>query len=106
MEHYKERDRKVHSVAQVPTLLANGNGSNKCGQCLQKSLLLQLLKIEKRGAISILKDSLPGNFQSIKMILITEAEIKSITNSIKPRKSSCYDEITSKILKTFASHIR
>ena len=39
------------------------------------------------------------------MILITEAEIKSIINSLKPRKSSCHDEITRKILKTCVSLI-
>jgi hypothetical protein len=39
------------------------------------------------------------------MILITEAEIKSMINTLKPRKSSGYDEITSKILKTCASLI-
>jgi hypothetical protein len=50
MEHYKERAGKVHSVAQFPTLLRNDKGSNKCGQCLQKFLLSQLLKIEKGGA--------------------------------------------------------
>jgi hypothetical protein len=31
MEHYKERDEKVHSVAQVPMLLVNHKGSNKYG---------------------------------------------------------------------------
>jgi hypothetical protein len=39
------------------------------------------------------------------MILITEAEIKSMINTLKPRKSSNYDDITSKILKTCASLI-
>jgi hypothetical protein len=76
MEQYKERNRKVCSVAQVPTLLVNDKGFNKYGQCLQKLILSQLLKIAKGGAISILKDSLPGNFPSIKMILIIEAEIR------------------------------
>ena len=104
MEQYKG-DRKVCSVAQVPTLLVNYKGSNKYGQCLKKCILSKLLKIEKGGAISILKDSLPGNFPSIKMILIIEAEIKSTINSLKPRNSSCYNEITSEILKTCASLI-
>jgi len=34
--------------------------------------------MRKRDAISILKDSIPGNYISIKISLITEAEIKSI----------------------------
>jgi hypothetical protein len=41
----------------------------------------------------------------MKTIPITEAEIKSIIHSLKPRKSSGYDEITSKILKACASLI-
>ena len=39
------------------------------------------------------------------MILITEAKLKRVINSLKPSKSSCFDEITSKILKTCASLI-
>jgi hypothetical protein len=35
----------------------------------------------------------------MKTIPISEAEIKSIIHSLKPRKSSGYDEIISKILK-------
>jgi hypothetical protein len=33
--------------------------------------------IEKRDAIWILKDLFPGNFPSIKIVQVTEAEIKS-----------------------------
>jgi hypothetical protein len=42
------------------------------------------LKIKhSRDAISILKDSFPGNFLSIKIIPVTEAEIKSIIHSLE-----------------------
>jgi hypothetical protein len=53
----------------------------------------------ERDAISILKDSFSGNFPSIKIIQITQAEIKSkIKKQKKKNSSSVYDEITSKIL--------
>ena len=42
-------------------------------------------QIEKGEAISILKDSLPGNFPSIKIIQTTKAEIKSTILSLKPK---------------------
>jgi hypothetical protein len=48
---------------------------------------LNIQQIEKGDAISILKDSFPGNFPSIKIIPITEAEIKSIIDSFKQKKS-------------------
>ena len=63
---------------------------------------LNIPHIQKGYAIAILKDSFPGNFPSIKLIPITEAEIKSIIHSVKPKKSSGYDEITSKILKSLS----
>jgi len=39
-----------------------------------------------KDAISFLKDSFPGNFPTINMIPITEAEIKGIISSLKPKK--------------------
>jgi hypothetical protein len=39
------------------------------------------------------------------MIPITEAEIKSKIHSLNPKKSSGYDKITNKVLKTSASLI-
>jgi hypothetical protein len=60
---------------------------------------------EKGDAISFLKDSFPGNFTSIKIIPVTATEIKSIIRSLKPKNSSGYDDIRSKILKTCASTI-
>ena len=62
-------------------------------------------QIEKEDAISILKDSFPGNFPRIKIIPITGGETESITHSLQPKKSSCYDEIMSKILKACTSLI-
>ena len=38
---------------------------------------------QKEDSISILKDSFPGNFPSIKIIPITKAEIKRIIHSLK-----------------------
>jgi hypothetical protein len=61
---------------------------------------LNTQKPEKGDAISFLKGSFPGNFTSIKIIPVTATEIKSIIRSLKPKNSSGYDEITTKILKT------
>jgi hypothetical protein len=61
-------------------------------------------QVEKGDATSILKDLFPQNFSSIKIIPITENEIKSLKQA-PPKKSSDYDEITSKILKACASRI-
>jgi len=44
---------------------------------------LSIQHIEEGDAISILKYSFPGNFPSIKIIPINEAESKSITHSLK-----------------------
>ena len=44
---------------------------------------LNIPQRKKEGAISILKDSFPGNFPSIKTIPITEADINSIIHSLK-----------------------
>ena len=62
-------------------------------------------QVEKGDAMSLLKDSFPGNFSSIKIIPISEAQIKSIIHSLKQKNSSGYNEITSKILKACASLI-
>jgi hypothetical protein len=59
-----------------------------------------IYQVQKGDAISILKDSFPGKFASIKIIPITEGDIKSTIHYLQQqKKSSCYDEITSKILK-------
>jgi len=47
---------------------------------------LNIQQIQKRDAISILKDSFPGNFPSKKIIPITDAEMKSIIHSFKPKQ--------------------
>lgn len=44
---------------------------------------LNTKQIEKGDAISILKDLFPQNFSSIKIIPITENEIKSLKHSLK-----------------------
>jgi hypothetical protein len=66
---------------------------------------LNIQKSDKVDAISFLKASFTGNFPSIKLISVTVAEIKSTISSLKPKNSSGYDEITSKILKNSASII-
>ena len=72
---------------------------------LTTSEKLNKYKSEKRDAISFSKDPFPGNFPTINIIPITEAEIKGIISSLKPKNSSGYDEITSKIIKACASLI-
>jgi hypothetical protein len=42
-------------------------------------------QIEKGDAISILKDSFPGNFPSIKIIPVIEVEVKSIIHSLNQK---------------------
>jgi len=44
-------------------------------------------QIENGDAISILKDSFPGNFPSIKIIPVIEIEVKSIIHS--PNQKTC-----------------
>ena len=66
---------------------------------------MDIHKFDKGDAVSFLKDSFPRNFPNINTIQITEAEIKSIISSLKPKISSGYDEITSKILRSCASFI-
>ena len=46
---------------------------------------LNAQQIAKGDALSTLKDSFPGNFPGIKIIPITEAEIKGTVPSIKPK---------------------
>jgi hypothetical protein len=46
---------------------------------------LNIQHIAKGDAISILKDSFPGNFPSIKIIPFTEVEIKCTIPSLKPK---------------------
>jgi hypothetical protein len=48
---------------------------------------LNIQQIQQGDAISILKDSFPRNIPSIKIIPTTDAEIKSIIHSSKPKKN-------------------
>ena len=72
---------------------------------LTTSEKLNWYESEKRDAISFLNDSFPGNVPTINIIPITKAEIKGIISSPKPKNSSGYNEITSKITKSCASLI-
>jgi hypothetical protein len=99
----------MHPIEQVPTSLVNigtlkdqttlANTLNKF--FLTTSEKLNVHKFEGGDAILFLKDSFPRNFPNINIIPITEAEIKCMTCSLKPKKTSGYDKIrvTSKILK-------
>ena len=78
------------------------SASNNLFITLTQKLNIQLA--ESGDAISILKDSFPGNFPSIEIILITETEIKRIIHSLKPKQNRQV-LVTSIILKTCASLI-
>ena len=54
--------------------------------CITITEKLNIQQLEKGDAISILKDSFPGNFLSIKITPITEGQIKSIIHSLKQNK--------------------
>jgi hypothetical protein len=92
MDHYKERE-KVHSVEKVPTLLMydkNLKDPTDVANALNNFFVtntgkLNIQQLNKRDAVTILKDSFPGNFPSIQTIPITEAEIKSIIHSLKKK---------------------
>jgi hypothetical protein len=56
---------------------------------------LNIQKIDRTDATSIIEDSFPGILSNIKIIPITEAKIKGIIHSLKPKESSHYNEITS-----------
>ena len=97
-------------MEQVPTLLSNDeklknltNAANTFNNLLTTIIeKLNSKQIERGDDVSNLKDSFPGNFGSIKIIPITEGEIKSIMHSLNKtkKKSSGYEEKTSQILKT------
>ena len=113
MEHYKERDKESAFSGTGSYLTVNddklknptdvANAFNNVFTTITEKLNIQ--QIVKWDTISILRDSLPGNFPSIDIIPITEAKIQSIIHSQKPKKSSGYGKITSKILKACASVI-
>ena len=100
-------------MEQIPSLLVNdeklkdatdvASAFNNFFTTLTEKLNIQ--QIEKGDAISLLKESFSRNSPSIKIIRITEAEIKSTIHSLKPKKSLGYYEITRKILKACASLI-
>jgi hypothetical protein len=66
---------------------------------------LNLHQMGNENALSFLKDAFPKKFPSIKIIPTNEAEIKNIISTLKPKSSSCFDEITSKILKACSNLI-
>ena len=92
MEHYIDRDREStisgtgsqlnvkDKKLQDPTNVANA--FNNLFMTITEKFNMQ--QIEKGDTVSILKDSFPANFPSIKIIPITE--IKSNIHSLKPKK--------------------
>jgi len=80
-------------MEQVPTLLVNdeklkdpADVANVCYYFfITFTEKLNIPHIQKGYAIAILKDSFPGNFPSIKLIPITEAEVKSVIHSVKKK---------------------
>ena len=84
----------MHPIEQVPTSLVN-TGTLKDQTTvantfnnffLTASEKLNIHKFEEGDAISFLKDSFPRNFPNINIIPITEAELKCILSSLKPKK--------------------
>jgi hypothetical protein len=81
-------------VEQVPTLLSNDeklknltNAANTFNNLLTTIIeKLNSKQMERGDDVSNLKDSFPGNFGSIKIIPITEGEIKSIMHSLNKTK--------------------
>ena len=99
---------KIHSVQRVPTLLVNDEklkDPTDVANAFHNFFItitekLNNLQIQQNGDDnSVLKKFISWRFPKIKIIPITEDEIKSILHSQKPKKSSGYDEITSEILK-------
>jgi hypothetical protein len=97
-------------VEQLPTLLVNDeklqdltNAANTINNFFITIIeKLNIKQTERGDDVSTLKDSFTGNFASIKIILINEGQTKSIIKSLiqNKKKSSGYEEITSKILKS------
>ena len=87
MEHYKKETGKVHSLEQFRTLLVNdeklkdpkdvANAFNNFFKTITEKLNIQQ---HRKEMLSLL-----GNFPSIKIIPITEPEIKSTIHSLKPK---------------------
>jgi hypothetical protein len=80
----------------VPTDKAAGAFNN---YFLSITEILNMQSVKHNSPISFLRDSYPSRFPPMNIIPVTEAEIKSITNSLKAEDSSGYEEISSKILK-------
>ena len=105
MEHYKKA-KQVHSVEQGSLILVNDEklkDPTNMAKAFNNFIItitekLNIQQIQQGDAISILKDSFPRNIPSIKIIPITETEMKSVIHFLTPKKSPDYNEITSKIL--------
>jgi hypothetical protein len=83
----------MHPIEQIPTAPVNigtlrdqttvANTFNNF--FIRASEKVNIHKFEEGGAIWFLKDSFPRNSPNINIIPITEAEIKSIIISLKPK---------------------
>jgi len=89
MEHYTEKDRKIQSVEQFPTILVNdgkvkdptdaANAYNNFFITIIEKLIVH--PIQKGDVISILKRFTSRNLPSIKINPITEAETEPTLHS-------------------------
>jgi hypothetical protein len=90
----KNETGRMHPTEQVPSSLVNigtvkdqttvANTFNNFFLTISEKL--DFHKSEKGDATSFFKDSFPRNFPNLNIIPITEAEIKSIISSLKPKK--------------------
>jgi hypothetical protein len=70
---------------------------NEC--FLNIALNLQTHSDKINSPLELLKNAYQPIFQSMKIILVTKGEIINIISSLKSKNSSCYDGISSEILK-------
>jgi hypothetical protein len=108
----KQDTGKVDVAEEMPSLLISEkiNDPGKVADVFNSFSLsiaenLNLHQVGKEDPVSFLKDSFSCKFHGIKIVPMSEVEIKGIMLSFKSKNSSGYDEITSKILKACASLI-
>jgi hypothetical protein len=104
MEYYTEKDRKIQSVEQFPTILLN-DGKVKdptdVANAFNNFFIITITEklivhpIQKGDVISILKRFTSRNLPSIKINPIPEAETEPTLHSLKQTKYLCYEETKS-----------
>jgi hypothetical protein len=66
---------------------------------------LNIQAVKDNNPISLLKKHYPYAFPPMQTVPVTEGEIRAIISSVKPKNSSGYDGIPTKILKLCGSQI-